>query len=291
MLQKRIFQEEWWLSITSQGKYGKLSYESKYGKVHLVYAYRKRYKIFTEIYVAPLSPYSGVYFELKRDINQITKYKLLYEALPILVDQLPKYSRLKVNYSPSFDWWSPLFWKGFSQYTLYTGILKNISDHDAIWKGFNQNIKRNIKKAEKTIIIKEGFDAERLYSLFTKTMSNQGKSPGYPKRILFELIEGIKKRKCGQIFIGEDENGIAHSGILLVWDSTSAYYLIGGTDPELRSSGAMPLTMWTAIKIASNYVDVFDFEGSKQEGIDRFIRSFGAIPSPFYTICNGYMTR
>jgi len=112
--------------------------------------------------------------------------------------------------------------------------------------------------AEKSIAIKQSYDGEKLYSLFKKTMNNQGRKPGYPQRILVELCKEIEKRQCGCVLIGEDKNGIAHSGLLLVWDSTAAYYLVGGTDPELRESGAMPLTMWTAIKEASKHINVYD---------------------------------
>lgn len=287
MLQKTIFQESWWLDITAQNHWGEVSYESKAGKVNWVYAHRKRYRLINEIYLPPLTPYMGIYFGLNKEIGQVAKYKLLNEALPNLVENLPKYFRLKTNFLPEFDWWSPLYWMGFSQHTRYTSLLHNISDHDAIWKGFNNNIKRNIKRAEKNISVNKSYDGNKLYALFEKTMTNQDRKPGYSKKILIELCKEIEKRKCGFVLTGEDQHGIAHSGLLLVWDSSSAYYLVGGTDPELRESGAMPLTMWTAIKEASKYIDIFDFEGSMQQGIDRFVRSFGAIPVPYYNISYG----
>lgn len=291
MLKQRIFQKDWWLDITAQKKWGKIVYESKYGNVNFVYAHRKRYKFLTQVYVAPLSPYSGIYFELDKEISVAEKYKLLSVAIPEIVTQLPDYFRLIMNFSPDFDWWSPLYWEGFTQHTIYTGILSDIKNHDQIRKGFNQNIKRNIKKAQKEIEVRKGFDAERLYALFKKTMNNQSKNPGYSKEVLLALCKEVEERKCGKVFIGEDKANNAHAALLLVWDSTSAYYLAGGTDPDLRSSGAMPLIMWEAIKYASQYVDKFDFEGSKQKGIERFIRSFGAVPHPFYTIQKGFGVR
>ena len=140
---------------------------------------------------------------------------------------------------------------------------------------------------KKLITISKNFDVDTLYSLFEKTMHNQNRKPGYPKSILSNLCAEIEKRKCGVILSGNDENGTAHSALLLVWDSACAYYLVGGTDPDLRESGAMSLTMWTAIKEASNHVELFDFEGSMQQGIDRFIRGFGALPVPYYSISDG----
>ena len=119
--------------------------------------------------------------------------------------------------------------------------------------------------------VEENKDSDTLYDLFSKTMENQGGKPGYPRAVLKKLCDAIFERECGTLLTGIDERGDAHCSLLLVWDSKYAYYLSGGTDPDLRSSGAMPLTMWHAIKTGSKYADNFDFEGSMQKGIDKFV--------------------
>ena len=149
ILQKSIFQEDWWLEISTAKRWEKVSHETKHGNVCLVYAYRNKILNAMEIYLPPLTPYMGVYFDFEKEIDEITKYKLLAEALPVLLDKLPKYFRLKTNFLPAFDWWSPLYWKGCKQHTRYTSILNNISDHEAIWAGFNKNAKRNVNRAKK----------------------------------------------------------------------------------------------------------------------------------------------
>ena len=60
-----------------------------------------------------------------------------------------------------------------------------------------------------------------------------------------------------------------------MWDENSAYYLMGGGDPDLRNSGAASLVLWEAIKHASTVTGKFDFEGSMNESIERFFRGFG----------------
>ncbi len=290
ILRKSIFHEEWWLEITARKKWNKVSCETKHGTVCLVYAYRRKILNKVDIYLPPLTPYMGVYFDFDNEIDEITKFKLLDEALPVLIGKLPRYFRFKTNFLPAFDWWSPLYWEGFKQHTRYTSILNNISDHDAIWSGFNNNAKRNVKRAKKSINVRKNYDVDTLYRLFEKTMHNQNRKPGYPKSILSKLCAEIEKRQCGIILTGEDEKGAAHCSLLLVWDSACAYYLVGGTDPELRESGAMSLTMLAAIKEASIHVELFDFEGSMQKGIDRFIRGFGALPVPYYNISDGFLS-
>ncbi len=67
----------------------------------------------------------------------------------------------------------------------------------------------------------------------------------------------------------------------VVWDRHAAYYLLGGGDPELRTSGASSLLMWEAILRAREVTDVFDFEGSMLKPVERFFRAFGGHQTPY----------
>lgn len=59
---------------------------------------------------------------------------------------------------------------------------------------------------------------------------------------------------------------------------------MGGSDPDLRNSGANSLCMWEAIKFASTATKAFDFEGSMIEPVERFFRAFGARQKPYFQI-------
>ena len=50
--------------------------------------------------------------------------------------------------------------------------------------------------------------------------------------------------------VAKDDKNNIHASLFLVWNSRSAYYLIGGGDPALRNSEAMTLLMWEAIKFS-----------------------------------------
>ena len=75
-----------------------------------------------------------------------------------------------------------------------------------------------------------------------------------------------------------------HAAIYLVWDKYSAYYLIGGSDPKLRNSGATSLALWEAICFASTVTKSFDFEGSMIESVERFFRGFGGNQVSYFHI-------
>lgn len=60
----------------------------------------------------------------------------------------------------------------------------------------------------------------------------------------------------------------------------TASTILGGGDPELRSSGATSLCMWEASGVTSR----FDFGGSMLESVEYFIRGFGAVQIPCFSI-------
>jgi hypothetical protein len=67
-------------------------------------------------------------------------------------------------------------------------------------------------------------------------------------------------------------------------DASYAYYLLGGADPRLRSSGLQRLLFWEAIKLASGKNLKCDFEGSMIEPIERVFRTFGAAQVPYLQV-------
>ena len=102
--------------------------------------------------------------------------------------------------------------------------------------------------------------------------------------MLRRIDDACSSKSHRQLFFAQDKNGNIHAAIYVVLDSNCAYYLLGGGDPALRSSGAHSLLVWEAIRYASQFVDQFDFEGSMVQSIERFFRSFGAKQVPYFHI-------
>ena len=102
-----------------------------------------------------------------------------------------------------------------------------------------------------------------------------------------KIDQACSKRNCRKIFFARDLQNRTHAALYLIWDENSAYYLMGGSDPALRNSGANSLLMWEAIQFASTVTNKFDFEGSMIEPIERFFRSFGAKQIPYSYISKG----
>lgn len=215
--------------------------------------------------------------------KQLSQQKDLMEAL---IDQLPKYHYFSQNWHYSNTNWLPFYWRGFEQVTRYTYVVDDLSNVDDIWGDFQENIRREIRKAENkfNLVVKENLPFSDFLLLNRQTFLRQGMRLPYSENFVIQLVSTAKDRNQCRWFIAQDNEGRNHAGVLLVWDSESAYYLMGGGDPDLRNSGATSLCMWESIKFASTVTKRFDFEGSMIEPVERFFRAFGAKQTPYFAL-------
>ncbi|MBL4654546.1 MAG: GNAT family N-acetyltransferase, partial [Bacteroidia bacterium] len=201
-----------------------------------------------------------------------------------LITQLPNCDHFAQRFHPSFSNWLPFYWHSYEQVTRYTYLLDDLSNLDSVFDNFRDNIKRNIRKAEKIVTISEGDDIDAFYKVNKMTYERQKikipRSINYVKKIDTEC----KERNCRKILFAKDNDGNIHAVLYIIWDSNCCYYLMGGSDPKFKNSDATSLLFWEAIKFSSSQNLSFDFEGSMIEPIERYIRGFGAIQTPFFQI-------
>src|SRR5690606_7169058 len=157
-----------------------------------------------------------------------------------------------------------------------TYVLEDLTDLDGVWMSFRGNIRTEIRKAEKQLTVNTDGDLDRFLDVNDLTFQRQGKSPPYDRETVSRLDAECESRNARKIYFAEDPDGRVHAAVYIVWDERSAFYLMGGSDPELRSSGAMSLALWHAIKHAATVTERFDFEGSMREAIEYYVRGFGA---------------
>ena len=215
--------------------------------------------------------------------NQIAEQKDLMTAL---IQKLPPFDHFSQNFHYSITNWLPFYWQGFSQTTRYTYVLEDISDAKKIWDGMLPNIRTDIKKAQNRFGLKVctdlGIDA--FLTMNEQTFTRQGMKLPYSRNFVKRLDKACKKHNARKIFFAKDSDGRLHAAIYIVWDENSAYYLMGGSDSDLRNSGANSLCMWEAIKFASTVTKAFDFEGSMIEPVERFFRAFGSRQMPYFQV-------
>jgi hypothetical protein len=213
--------------------------------------------------------------------KKLTKEKKVMNGL---LKKLPAHDLFRQNFHHSITNWLPFYWQDYSQTTRYTYIIPDLSNLDRIWSDFCGKIRTDIRKAKKNITVRNDLGLDTFYRINTMSFERQGTKVPYS----FDYVERIDRaaaaRNARQIFFAIDNKGRIHAATYIIWDQNSAYYLMGGANPELRNSGAQSLLTWEAIRFSSTITQQFDFEGSMIESVERSFRAFGARQIPYFQI-------
>ncbi len=285
-----IFQRDWWLDAVAPGQWRMLEVRSADDEIlaRMPIVETRRYGArvltmpkltqFLGPWLAPSGPKSP-----RRLSNEKSR---LYD----LIDQLPPFDYFCQKWHPSLDNWMPFHWRNFQSAVGYTFIIPDLSDLDAVWGDFDGRTRNMVRKARKTVETRSDLGVDTLWRLTEKSFACHGRKPPWPRELVERLDAACAERGARRILAAEDAKGNIHAALFLVWDHLSAYYLIGGSDPDFRNSGAMSLLMADAIKHAAEVSATFDFEGSMVEPIEKFMRGFGGKLHP-YIIVRGYSRR
>ena len=266
--------EEWNVVIEAKG-------DCVLGFLPYVITKKKSFKLITPQF---LSPYQGVWLNYPKNQKYTNKVGFEKEVTSSIIEHLPKVDAFKQNFFPAFTNWLPFNWKGFQQSTRYTYIINDLSDTKKVFTDFKENIRREIRKAEKVLIIETIDDIALLYQLKLKVYQDNKENYSIPFTKLKKVYDFCKLTKCGELLIAKDKKGDIHAILFYVWDNISAYYLHGVTATEFKTSGSMSLLLWEAIKRSATKTKAFNFEGSMIESIERYFRAFGGVQTPYFEI-------
>lgn len=281
-----LFSRDWWLDATAGSENWDIALVETQGEITACMPYATRRKAGLHIStVPPLTYCLGPWLRPSnaKHANQISRQK---DALEKLIAVLPHFHHFKQQWHYSQTNWLPFFWHRFEQTTNYTYVLPLVDDEDALWCGLQENIRREIRKAETRggLKVRDDLPVSRFYPLNKLVFTRQNMPPPYSESLIHSVDQACASKHQRKIFLAQDAQGALHAGVYLVWDENSAYYLLGGSDPAHRNSGAMSLCMWEAIKFAATVTKNFDFCGSMIKPVERFVRAFGGIQTPYFTV-------
>jgi hypothetical protein len=214
----------------------------------------------------------------------VTRLSREMELLKALADNLRRIPVFFQCFHHSLPNWLPFYWAGFRQTSIFTYILDDISDDGALWAGLRENVRTDIRKAERRPLTVSRAEPAEVLLLCDKTFKRQKMKRPFPQELFFSLVRACKERNAGQCFVARDPDGRGHAAAFLAWDKKYAYDLVSGGDPELRNSGANAFLLWWLIRFARDKSRSFDFEGSGLPQVERFFRAFGARQQPYSLI-------
>ena len=280
--QGTIFTTPDWLEAVAPGRWQYLTLKSKNSLkicMPIILSKKMGFSVcnmppFTQSLGILLPYHEGKYAEiLTKNINYTSE----------LIPSIPKSSFFRQRLHPSLTSWLPFYWEGYNQSTRYTYVIEDLEDLEKTWKAFRSNIRQEIRKAKKSLQIKQDDDFELLSRCIESTYARQKKS-NFDFKTLKRVFKTCKNLNCGKIFLAKNKENEICGAIFIVWDKKSAYYIAGGSPKKVRTSGAMPLLLWEAIQFASGVTKQFNFEGSMIKSIEKFFRSFGGRQVPYLEI-------
>lgn len=278
-----LFHEPWWLDAVAPGGWSEARIEENGRAVaRLPYVDRRRYGL-RLLVPPPLSTRLGPLVELAEGRAE-TRLRRFDHLVDGLLDQLPPADLVRQSLHPDVHSWLPFHRRGFVVEPQVSYVIDGLTDLDEVWRGISGRTRRVIKSAGQQLTIERDQSADRLRRMVGATFRRQQLDVPYDPAALDRVVAAVLARERGTVLSAVDADGRVHASLLCAWDDRRAWYLGGGGDPELRSSGAGSLLMWELIRNAAGNVDRFDFEGSMVPGVERYFRNFGGRQETYYLV-------
>ena len=281
-----IYMRNWWLDCNcGPDKWNVLLY----GKDGEIEAFMTYFQPYPGVVSMPMYSQSmGIWFNPAYDLEDTTKnIGRRHEICDFFIDHLPAHNHYLQRFPPSFTDWLPFYWKGYKQTTRYDYILPDISDVDKLWSELPE-IRRSVNRAKNRygLSVKRGIALDDFFAIYDKTYKRQGIAT--PEAgTLRKIIEESQRRGLGDVWGAYDADNRLHAVLFVAWQESHAYAIASGRDPELPNSLAPTLLFWESICFASTVSRSFDCEGSMLQGVEWFLRKFGGVQTPYFTLYKG----
>ncbi|MCD4664974.1 MAG: hypothetical protein K8R68_06850, partial [Bacteroidales bacterium] len=156
--------------------------------------------------------------------------------------------------------------------------LDLINSYENISKSYSTNLKRNIKKGEKSgITITQNIKPDEVIRIFRE---NRGKKI---KKLIDEDYHKLRRLSYVGIYKGLiriygafTKNNELCAGAIFLKSKNKMIFLFSGLTEEGRKTNALALLIDTFIKNHSQQHLTLDFEGSNDFNLARFYKSFGS---------------
>ena len=286
-----IFSKPWWMDAVAPNSWDVFLYEENSQIISSFVYYRTNRNGQDIITKATLTQNNGPFIVYPPDLKYNKKISFENKILSYYIEELEKLpiDLYEQNFHYHYRNWLPFYWKNYQQTTRYTYVIKDTSDLERVRKEYHTSTRHSIKQAEKSVILvdQEEYGKNALVQLYETnrlTFDRQKKQMPYSYEFLKQLDTALKEHQSRKFYFAIDSNQHIHAIAYFVWDSQSVYYLIGGANPEYRSSQAQSLLVDKGIEIAHVQGKSFDFEGSMLEHVEPAFRKFGGVQMPYFRI-------
>lgn len=286
-MRNSLFQSDWWMDATTNQKWKKIELTRNNSTIAIWPYVERREKFGLKIVTQPsLTQTAGPWIESPSSIIISKRNSYIRNILTELINKLPDFDFFHQKFHYSLQYLLPFLWAGFKLSPCYTYLIDDLTDIDKIWFHTNQSVRTDVRKANNICQINENFSFDDFWRVYKKTWERQGLRCPYPFSLIKSIDDTIQNQNdsARKILFAVDAKDNIHAANYFVSDKECTYYLLGGSDPQYRNSGANSLLVWRGIELASKVSKTFDFEGSMVKQIERKFSAFGAQPKVYFDV-------
>ncbi len=237
----------------------------------------------------PCTPVIGPFMVQKRydSLAKLEQQRKVLEAMATYLARIPR-CIVSVSLDHEIHDGLPFQWHGFKTVPRYTYVIDLRRSLEEIVGCFSPTRRRNISAARRDgLEVHQETDLHRVEELVRSTFSRQRARLDIQvlRSILFQYATPQNSYAC----VTKMGNRVI-SCAFIVFDQSTAYYLLGGYDVENKHQGAGALALLECITIAQRRgLRAFDFEGSSIPAIERFFRGFGGELAHYLTVNRAWL--
>lgn len=192
-------------------------------------------------------------------------------------------NKFESNFSPAMQYVLPYYWKGLElipRFTYFLPLPASIAN-------YAKNHQRGLQKANKCDFkLQKDESASEMIALFKQNKGAEIKLLNDHHYFAMEqLVSIFLPRNMAHVLSCRDADGNLVAALIgYAYKGVFTYYL-GTTTEQGKKDQAMIWLITKAMQYAENLgCNLFDFEGSMREPIEKFFRGFGANYKTYYTI-------
>lgn len=199
------------------------------------------------------------------------------EQLTEFIESVPsryKFMNINLNTYNKFESNST----GTFTYKRKTYELDLISPYESLWANYSTNAKRNLKKSEKNkVFVTRNTEPQSIIDLFRQ---NKGKDFKMLNTQAYEtfrhLVYSSVHRGNAVAYAAFSSSNTLCAGVIFFHSHKKSVMIFSGSNQEAKQNGAMTAIIDQYIKDYAGQNITLDFEGSNNESLARFYRSFGS---------------
>jgi hypothetical protein len=166
----------------------------------------------------------------------------------------------------------------FTVYKRRTHHLDLSVSYENIFSNYTENLTRNLKKFKKSgLNVSDNASVSGVVDLFRKNKGKRIETLGNKEyEVFLKLFDEAKARACIDCRCVFNASQSLIAGAVFLRSLRSYIFLFSAANEEAKENGSMSALIDSFIRDHSNEIKYLDFEGSMDENLSRFYRSFGS---------------